>query len=293
MRVFLISLSNTYEQVASALQVLGHTVFLQDELNGAYSGEEWGKSKVLSTIEEFNPDVVINNMPALFLPPSSNYTYIGNTQESANLELQKWSARQKAQELGFNLPSVLEECTMNTVSTNHSNTIFLKPKGLDPWHQAWKIPASTNISEHNNSFPEDIPAFVEEDIQHDIEGGCIFTMKEGSYTIVKTQGYTSRGDEKILDGSANWKDGGIASLTLAQETLLLDACTTWLNYAATLGGTYEGEICTGIKGTDIYWFEQNSRRGTFATLTGSAQDWLDSLILNVSKASNISWDFNF
>jgi hypothetical protein len=236
-------------------------------------------------------NLVINNSPWLTTPRNG----VGNTPASARLETHKWETRAKAQELGFLLPEVLEECNMNAVSTNYTETVFLKPKeGFEAC--VYKIdPSRDDIAWHNSQFPPNIPAYVEKDIEHDIEGGCIFTMREGSYQIVKTQGYTSKGEEKRLAGSTDWKDdnGGVGSLTSAQETLLLDACTAWLDYAATLGGTYEGEVCTGIKGTDIYWFEQNSRRGTHGTLVGSSQDWLDSLTSDVTKASKISWEFNF
>jgi len=281
MKILIVSLPDTY----NGLDLSGHDVTYHTEGVHLPSANNY----VASIADEY--DLVINNVPSIETPSNG----IGNTSASANLELCKWATRQKAEELGFLLPTVLEECTLNTVSTSHTNTVFLKPKdsSLHRWHTCWKIPAGTDIENHNNNFPPNVPAYVEEDIQHDIEGGCIFTMREGSYTIVKTQGYTSRGDEKLFSGATPWKDGGVGDLTSSQETLLIDACSTWLDYAATLGGTYEGEICVGIKGTDLYWFEQNSRRGTFGSLTGSGQDWLDSLRLDVTKASSISWDFNF
>ena len=292
MRIFLISLPDTYESLKTSLEAISHVVYLYTDTT-AYSGVDWAKADVLEKIEDFGPDIVVNNMPALFLPSSSDYTYIGNSTESANLELKKWETRNKARDTGFLLPTVLEECTMNTVSTSHTDTVFLKPKGITKWPQAWRIASGESIDTHNSSFPADIPAYVEADLQHDIEAGCIFTMRDGSFQIVKTQGYTSRGEEKSIFRHVDWKDNGVCNLTAEQDAAVRFVCTNWLNYAALHGGTYEGEVCVALKGTEVYWLEQNSRRGTFATFTGSAQDWLDSLTSDVSKASSISWDFNF
>jgi hypothetical protein len=279
MKILIVSYDNCY----NGLNLPEHTVDF-------YSGFLYDHSYRLAEVA-LDYDLVINNSPWLTTPSNG----IGNTPASARLETHKWETRAKAEELGFLLPEVIEECNMDSLDTTHLETVFLKPKeGFEAC--VYKIdPSRDDITWHNSQFPANIPGYVERNLNHDIEGGCIFTMREGSYQIVKTQGYTSKGEEKRLAGSTDWKDdnGGVGALTSAQETLLLDACTTWLDYAATLGGTYEGEICTGIKGTDIYWFEQNSRRGTHGTLVGSWQDWLDSLTTDVTKASEISWEFNF
>lgn len=278
MKILIVSYPNCY----NGLSLSSHTVDF-------YSGSIFSHSDRLADVAA-DYDLVINNSPWLTTPSNG----VGNTAASARLETHKWETRAKAKELGFLLPEVLEECNMNAVSTSYTQPVFLKPK-QDEMACVYKIdPSRDNIAWHNTQLRA-VPGYVEKDIEHDIEGGCIFTMREGSYHIVKTQGYTSKGEEKRLSGGVDWKDdrGGVGNLTSSQETLLLNACTTWLDYAKTLGGTYEGEICAGIKGTDIYWFEQNSRRGTHGTLSGSSQDWLDSLTSDVTKASKISWDFNF
>lgn len=294
MKIVLISLANTYETVISQLESEGHSVLHITEKDGVYGGNSSAISTLETVISNFNPDIVVNNMPSVSLSNTSNFTYVANTQASADLELKKWETRQKAKELGFLLPTVLEECTMNTVSTAHTDTVFLKAKDVDPWHQSWKIPAGTDIATHNKHFPPSIPAFVEADVGHDIEGNCMFTMHNGSYTINKTTGYTGRGNEKVLSGKGDWKEGTeFKDLTSEQETAFLSLCTTWLNYAATLGGSYQGEICAGIKGTDVYWFEQNSRRSTYGSFVGTGQNWLDSLKSDSSKSSETRWDYNF
>ena len=50
---------------------------------------------------------------------------------------------------------------------------------------------------------------------------------------------------------------GVCSLTAEQDAAVRFVCTNWLNYAALHGGTYEGEVCVALKGTEVYWLEQN------------------------------------
>lgn len=296
LRILFLSLSNTYEALIEQLHSEGHIVEQLTEHEGIFcSPPEIVTSLAVDKINRFYPNYVINNRPSLFLPPlSTNSIVLGNTEASANLELKKWETRQKAAELGFLLPEVLEECTLSTVSTTHTNTVFLKPKGIDPWHTAWKIPAGTDITNHNNELAVDIPAYVEADVQHDMQVDCCFTMHEGSYAINSILATTSRGDEKILlGGSESWVQGlEYVTLTQEQESIVTALFNNWLNYTATLGGTYQGCITTGLKGTEVYWYEQNSRKGTHTTFVGSGQDWLNSLTVDPSECSKTQWNYN-
>jgi len=277
MKILIVSLPDTY----NGLDLSEHDVTYHTKGVSLPSANNY----VASVANEY--DLVINNVPSINTPSNG----IGNTTASANLELCKWATRQKAEELGFLLPPVLEECTLNTVSTSHTNTVYVKPKdsSLHRWHNCWKIPAGTDIENHNKNFPPNIPAYVEEDIEHDIEGNCFFTMRDGSYKIQKILGYTGGGDYKVLGSSAS--GFSFTSLTTAQENAFLPLCTAWLEYAKTLGGIYQGELCAGIKGTDVYWFEQNSRRGMHIPFTGSSDNWLESLRTDLTKAGLNDWNY--
>lgn len=294
MRILFLSLSNTYETLIEQLESEGHTAEQITEQEGIIL-----PSDSIFLVEEklltFSPDYIINNIPSLSLPDFSNCTVIANTEASANLELKKWETRQKAGELGFSLPEVIEECTLNTVSTTHTNTIFLKPKGIDPHHQSWKIPAGTDIWRHNKQFPSNFPAYVEADTEHDMQVDCLFTIHNGSYAIYNITASTSKGDEKILfnGGLTNWNIG-LESITLTaeQNTLVTALFNTWLTYVVTLGGSYQGCITTGLKGENLYWYEQNSRKETHTSFIGSGQDWLNSLTVDSSECSKTQWTYN-
>ena len=275
MKILIISYDNCY----NGLNLSGHTVDF-------YSGSKYSHSdKIAELSTEY--DLVINNSPWITTPSNG----IGNTPASARLETHKWETRLKAQELGFLLPEVIEECDMDSVDTTHTETIYLKPKeGFQAC--TYKIdPSRDDISWHNGEFPPNIPAYVEKDINHDIEGNCFFTMKDGEYKIQKVLGYTGTGEDKRLAKNFTVTSFEFTTLTSLQETAFLSLCTTWLDYAKTLGGTYQGEICAGIKGTDVYWFEQNSRRGMYIPFTGNSNNWLESLRSDLSKAGTSEWNY--
>jgi len=269
----------SYENCYNGLSLSGHTV-------DYYSEFLYDHSYRLAEVA-LDYDLVINNSPWLTTPSNG----VGNTPASARLETHKWETRTKAQELGFLLPEVLEECNMNTVSTSYTETVFLKPKeGFEAC--TYKIdPSRDDITWHNSQFPANIAAYVEKDLNHDIEGNCFFTMKDGEYKIQKVLGYTGTGEDKRLQKGFNTTGFNFTSLTSAQETAFIPLCTTWLDYAKTLGGTYQGEICAGIKGTDVYWFEQNSRRGMHIPFTGNSNNWLESLRSDLSKAGTDEWNY--
>ena len=275
MKILIVSYDNCYE----GLNLSGHTVDF-------YSGSKYSHSDKVAEVA-VNYDLVINNSPWITTPSNG----VGNTAASARLETHKWETRAKAKELGFLLPEVLEECDMDSVSTSYTDTIFLKPKeGFQAC--TYKIdPSRDDISWHNGQFPPNVAGYVEKELNHDVEGNCFFTMREGSYKIQKVLGYTGTGEDKRLQKDFSTTGFSFTNLTSAQETAFLSLCTTWLDYAKTLGGTYQGEICAGIKGTDVYWFEQNSRRGTHIPFVGNSNNWLESLKTDLSKAGTGDWNY--
>lgn len=296
MKFVLLALPNVYEALVTQLESEGHVVKLITWA-AAYVGHDWARRDVEVEIATFAPDYVINNMPALVLLDTSNFTYIANTVASAELETNKWPTRQKAGELGFLLPTVLEECDINQISTSHTDTVFVKPKrGSETAfpNQTWKVPKGM-CYKHNINFPSGMPVYVEQDLQQDYEGYCFFTMCNGEYTINQITGYTGTGNDKRIDsGGEEWgTNANFIDLTPTQYSNALSLCTTWLNYAATLGGRYQGELSFGVLGNDIYWYEQNSKRGTHGVFSGSGQDWLNSLLTDSSESTKTQWNYNF
>ena len=129
MKILLIAFDQTYNFIVPLLEEEGHEVRLLTECERIpliHSSKS--PTYILEQIDEFEPELVINAIATIsHLPSSSDYTYIGNTLGSARIETHKWETRQKAQELGWKLPTVLEECDMNEMST-YDTTTYLKPK---------------------------------------------------------------------------------------------------------------------------------------------------------------------
>ena len=291
MKILIFALENTYEAMVPLLEEEGHEVRLFSKCNKIplLLGTSEGKAYVSQQITEFAPDLVINAVPSIVLPTSSDYTYLGNTTASARLETHKWETREKAAELGWSLPTVLEECDMTAMST-YDRTVYLKPKGLNPWNQAWKIAPGTT---YNAEFPSGTPAYVEESVDYEVEAFCFFTVSNGSYSITRMIGCSGYGHDKTMLSGSDWRVGKgdltHFELTEAQQAAWLPKCTAWLDYIVTLGGNYEGSIEGLINSSsEVYWMEQNSRPSTYnnGSIPGTIQDWLDSLTTDPSKSVN-------
>ena len=87
----------------------------------------------------------------------------------------------------------------------------------------------------------------------------------------------------------DWRRYYIIDLTDSQDAAFRSKCNTWLDYAVTLGGNYEGTLGGAItEDNTVVWFEQNSRPGTYnnGMLPGTIQDWIDGLTTDSAKSIN-------
>ena len=288
MKVLIAALDQTYNFTVPLLEAEGHEVVLLTHFDKLplFFGTPECKAYVLQQITEFEPDTVINAVPSIVLPTSSDYTYLGNTEASSRLETHKWETRQKAAELGWSLPTVLEECNLDTMSPQSGKT-YLKPKGKSTLGSAIQVPA--NIT-HNDLLPANIPAFVEQDLDYDYAADCMFTVANGAYEITRIIGYSSEGagDEKLIEAGPDWTGSyTLVTLPTAAEDAFIVKCRAWLDYVVTLGGNYSGNLGGGITSSnEIYWFEHNSRPPNYcaAFREGTVQDWLDGLTTDPTKA---------
>jgi hypothetical protein len=292
MKILLVGMPTTFDYLVTPLTEAGHTVRLIDGTGQDFSlltNATLAKDYILEQITAFVPDMVVNAITPVVLPVSSDYTYVGNTAASAKLETHKWETRTKAGELGWSLPTVLEECNMNAVS-NYDKTVYVKPKGDCQLRQIFKVPASTNNELHNLEMTADA-GYVEDSVDYEVEAWCFFTISNGSYSIIRTLGCTGYGDDKLVDSTGDWRQGDITlvDLTDAQRAAFITKCEAWLDYAVTLGGNYEGTLGGAITDDNtVYWFEQNSRPGTYniGMLPGTVQDWIDGLTTDSTKSVN-------
>ena len=109
MKILLIAFDQTYDFIVPLLEEEGHEVRLLTKCERMPLIHSLKSTTyILEQIDEFEPELVINAIATISYLPSSDYTYIGNSPESAKLEKHKWETRQKAEELGWKLPRVLE-----------------------------------------------------------------------------------------------------------------------------------------------------------------------------------------
>ncbi len=246
---------------------------------------------VTGVIDSFEPDIVVNGITNLFLPTSSAYIYVGNTVESAQLETHKWATRVKAGTLGWLLPPLAEASTTSWTASTNTATTYLKP--IDNFTCAATLKILPNTDAERDLVPhvENYDCFVELSVDHAVEAWCTFTMCDGEYSIVRTLGCTGAGNDKLLANLGNsWTTGiTLVDLTSDQRTAFLTKCEAWLDYAKTLGGSYEGTIGGAITDTnEVYWFEQNSRPGmqNIGMLPSTATNWLNGLTTDSSLSVN-------
>ena len=294
MKILLIAMPSTYDYLVPLLESEGSTVKV-------VTGKEGGNTLclqfarpedieyVLAEIESFKPDFVVNAITRLILPESDDYVYLGNTEASARLETQKRETRAKAGELGWLLPEVLEDCTLLTVS-EHAQTCYVKPSDNTTHMPTVKIPEGTYVSGMFTGA-KDYPCFVERGVDYAVEAFCYFTIADGQYAIARTVGVLGYGNDKLFERSGDdWRPDIIwVDLTAEQHEAFTTKCESWLSYAATLGGNYEGSIGGAIsKDLEVFWFEQNSRPDTYdiGALPAGASQWLDALTTDPTASVN-------
>lgn len=303
MRLQIFSSYGIYDDIATFVENSGnHQVDLVTQYSfiNLWFGQEDAHEFARQKIEQFRPTHVLNNIPHLDLA-STDYVYIGNSTASSRLESHRWETRQKAQELGFLLPEVLEECPMNGMTQTYAEDVFLKPKHWDNYHRSWKILANTDHVLHNGYMdssylgPNNAEGFIERSTQHDFEATCQFTICNNSYKIQRMVAYYGGGNEKVYgnDDVKGWKTGTRyeempPSLVSSWE----DQCIRWLDYACTLGGNYQGGIGAGVNDNGFHWYEQNSR-WWLGNFTGNAIQWLKSLTVDPSFATSNDWELYY
>ncbi len=279
MKIFLIGVPTAYNYLVPLLQDQGHEAMLVEFRHPVQ------RQDFLQQLSEFKPDVVVNGVPSFSVPESSDYTYLGTNWVSARLQHNKWETREKAGELGWKLPTVLEECVA-TKALNYDKTVYVKAKDSTTLEWVTKIePNTTEIF-----YEDDIPVFVEEDIRPYTHLCAFFTVSNKKYSITQTMIWKEV--EELVGGYALNYTIDKYSLTDEQLAIFLPKCQAWLDYIAPLGGSYEGWIEGALTANnELYWLGQFCRPDFSATGLegGTAQDWLDSLMTDPAKAPKVTY----
>jgi len=280
MKILLLALPTTLDHLVPMFESEGHDVRLLTtgpENMSLYVSECY--NYIIEQISEFEPDHIVNAVVNLHFELGIDtypwiFNVLQNTPESAALEHNRYNARTLAREHGgFELAPLLIEQTGDLLSLpiNESQGQFVKPRNfLD---ECIVVPPNTEFSLQYDSY-------VEADVDPDVEAWCFFTMCGDKYSIIRTIASTGAKESKTLGSGTSFPEGvTLIDLTDEQETLFLEKCNAWLNYAKTLGGHYEGCIGGLIKDDRVFWCEQNSRPGinNIGMIPSTAENWLEGL----------------
>jgi len=280
MKILLLALPTTLDHLVPMFESEGHDVRLLTtgpENMSLYVSECY--NYIIEQISEFEPDHIVNAVVNLHFELGIDtypwiFNVLQNTPESAALEHNRYNARTLAREHGgFELAPLLIEQTGDLLSLpiNESQEQFVKPRNfLD---ECIVVPPNTEFSLQYDSY-------VEADVDPDVEAWCFFTMCGDKYSIIRTIASTGAKESKTLGSGTSFPEGvTLIDLTDEQETLFLEKCNAWLNYAKTLGGHYEGCIGGLIKDDRVFWCEQNSRPGinNIGMIPSTAENWLEGL----------------
>jgi hypothetical protein len=280
MKILLLALPTTLDHLVPMFESEGHDVRLLTtgpENMSLYVSECY--NYIIEQISEFEPDHIVNAVVNLHFELGIDtypwiFNVLQNTPESAALEHNRYNARTLAREHGgFELAPLLIEQTGDLLSLpiNESQEQFVKPRNfLD---ECIVVPPNTEFSLQYDSY-------VEADVDPDVEAWCFFTMCGDKYSIIRTIASTGAKENKTLGSGTSFPEGvTLIDLTDEQETLFLEKCNAWLNYAKTLGGHYEGCIGGLIKDDRVFWCEQNSRPGinNIGMIPSTAENWLEGL----------------
>ena len=223
-------------------------------------------------VEDNNIDTIINSWPMYPVPPKwrRELDYIGLTKESSWLECRKLWTREHIEKLGVKLPKLLSElelpCVVKPVRTSNiagdSASIVLTEK-----HRQWVIEKQPDY-------------YIEEYISDNIETNVEFVISGGRWSIYHHQQVMGEDEAKMAGGFTHWtRFAGYGKLSDKHRDLTLENAKTILDWAATLGGDYLGQITGLIKDGEWYFCEINVRPEQSNSLPYfiTGDEWLDAM----------------
>jgi|TARA_B100001093_G_scaffold506516_1_gene565562 hypothetical protein len=230
------------------------------------------ESVVRKFVEDNKIDTIINSWPHYQVPRKwiRELDYIGHTDISRDLEIQKKATRHKIEQLGvkcpkllsdLTIPCVVKPCHVNRPNPDHSE-IVLNQEHLD------------------YARKETGDVYIEEYIPDNIETNVEFVMSEGKWSIQHWQEVIGEDEAKLAGNFIHWtKLVSFNYLTTEDKELTLKNCEKILEWASTLGGSYIGQITGVIKDGVWYFIEINVRPEQSNSLPYfiTGDEWLEAM----------------
>jgi hypothetical protein len=244
----------------------GHTVFTTDNSAKSYyesfgitvvDAEHTSRQSYLEWFLSDNQiDTILYMSPYVNIPDNWNIDVIGLNERSAHLETRKLWCRRQIGKLGVKLPVLLDDiqvpCVVKPNKTHHDAvycTFVVLDSTAEQYVQDWWIPKGH-------------PYYVEEYLDG-TEVNIEFVVSGGKWSIQHCQESTGENVAKIAGNYSHFaKYVQYGELSDDNRELCIENATKILDWVATLGGQFQGQITGMIKDGEWYFLEINSRLAT-------------------------------
>ena len=313
MNILFIDFESQFTGVAKTFIDAGHSVWntapvteyeksLGIQNLGTKSWSQTDYQHLLDAITANSIDTIINGMPHtawLRSVVSPNVTYLGPTEEAAGMELNRFITKNAVSSAaGINVSPTLYEGTTDNIAegltTIVERPVIFKPKSAR--HSAIIIKEGddkTIIDRLTSKAPFDY--YLERFIPNMVmEAMACFTIGNGQWAIEHTQ--LMKGDEgKSARSKAMWARDTTYQKLPANAQASFDAfASTWLAWAASKGGNYQGVLYGGIDSSNKVWYIECSARPTAPAVIpvlATAEQYLEGLKSDPNVlADNSLWE---
>jgi len=199
-------------------------------------------------LEDNKIDTILSLNPHYHMPDDwrEEYNVIGLNEYSSHLETRKLWCRREVEKLGIRVPKLLDQVEIPCVvkpKKNHCSSVVLDDRSLQ--------------------YAKDVthPHYIEEYI-HGVETNIDFVVSGNKWSISHVQ--QSKGEDRSkLAGNLVHYSKFVKYLEVSDDDrfLALDESEKILDWVATLGGSFQGQITGIIKDGEFYFIEINSRLG--------------------------------
>lgn len=255
------ALSNFHNLVELAHD--GHKVYMMSDINAPTAYYESLGVEVVDWIyrpdtfvKEKNIDLIINNHPHIRYRVDG-VDYIGLNESSASLETRKLWCRQKVEAVGVKAPRILDDISIPCVVKTTKAVINSE------LHCAWVVKNEEHLDWMNRNWGMDKTDYYVEEYLDGIEVNIEFVVSGGKWSISHCQQSSGEEDSKLA-GKFQHHTKHIQYHELSDDNryLCIEESEKILDWVATLGGSFQGQITGIIKDGEFYFIEINSRLGS-------------------------------
>jgi hypothetical protein len=243
----------------------GHRVYMMSDVNvpTAYYKSlgvevvDWmpSHSEKDEFVKERGIDLVINQHPHVRYSVEG-VKYVGLNVFSAHLETRKLWCRRGVEAVGVKAPRILDDISIPCVVKTRKAVLNSE------LHCAWVVKDEEHLEWMKRNWGFDKTDYYVEEYIDGIEVNIEFVVSGGKWSISHCQQSSGEEDAKLA-GNFQHHTKHIRYHELSDDNryLCLDESEKILDWVATLGGSFQGQITGIIKDGEFYFIEINSRLG--------------------------------